>query len=89
MSNGTLHVDRAGEIGKPKTQSPKAIHAWGQAREGFARVVAGGVILGALAVAYIFAVFLQAPEADKILLVLSSGVGFLLGRGSKSSSSDE
>ena len=89
MSSGGLHLDKSGAISKPKTQSPKTIHAWGQARESFARVVIGGIILSALAIAYIVAIFMKVDDADKILLVVSSGVGFLLGRSSRSSNPDE
>jgi hypothetical protein len=81
MTNG-LHVDPSGKA--PKPQAPKAIQALGQAREGFARVIAGGVILGILAIAYLVALFTKVEDADKILLVVGSGMGFLLGRGGRS-----
>ena len=88
MSNG-LNTQGSGSIPTPKTQSTKTIHASGQAREGFTRVVFGGILLAILAIAYVVALFCKIDEADKILLIVGSGIGFLLGRGSRGNHSDE
>lgn len=74
-----LHVDQSGSISKPKTQSPKVIQAWSQARDSFARTVIGGVVLGLLTIAYIAALFQKIDGANNILVMLGSGIGFLLG----------
>ena len=74
-----LHVDQSGSISKPKTQSPKVIQAWSQARDSFARTVIGGVVLGLLTIAYIVALFQKIDGANSILVMLGSGIGFLLG----------
>lgn len=74
-----LHVDQSGSISKPKTQSPKVIQAWSQARDSFARTVIGGVVLGLLTIAYIVALFQKIDGANNILVMLGSGIGFLLG----------
>jgi hypothetical protein len=80
MSNtNPLHVDQSGSISKPKIQSPKVIQAWSQARDSFARTVIGGVVLGLLTIAYIVALFQKIDGASNILVMLGSGIGFLLG----------
>lgn len=78
-----LHVDQSGSISRPKTQSPKAIQAQGQARESLARTVIGGVVLCLLTIAYIVALFQGIDGANNILVLLGSGIGFLLGRGER------
>lgn len=89
MSNENLHIEPSGRITKPRTQSPKTIHAWGHARESFARVVIGGIVLTILTVTFCIALANENPAADKILILISTGLGFLLGRGSKSGGSEE
>ena len=89
MSDVKLHVDTAGSVGKPKTQSPKTINAWAQAREGFTRIVVAGIVLALLTIAYIVALFMKVEGAQNILLVIGSGMGFLLGRGSRNTGADE
>jgi hypothetical protein len=80
MANDPIRIDQHGSI-RPHT--PKAIDAMGKAREGFARVVVGGVVLGGLTLAYIVGLFMRVPDVHNILVVVGSGVGFLLGRSSR------
>ncbi len=82
MPSSDLHLRPSGS-GRP--QSPKTIKAHAQARESFVRVVVGGVILGTLSVAYIVALWNKLDGAHDILLVIGSGLGFLLGGRDKSS----
>jgi hypothetical protein len=81
----SLHLDESGTISKPRTQSPKVIHAWSLARDTYARTVIGGVLLALLTIAYIVALFMKAEGASNILVLLGSGLGFLLGGRDKSS----
>ncbi len=81
MSSSDLHLDKSGSLPKPKTQSPKTIRAWSQARDSFARIVTGGGVLGVLTIAYLIAVFNKIEGASSILVVIGSGLGFLLGGG--------
>jgi hypothetical protein len=74
-----LHLDQSGSISKPKTQSPKVIQAWSQARDSYTRTVIGGAVLGLLTIAYIVALFLKIDSASNILVMLGGGLGFLLG----------
>jgi hypothetical protein len=74
-----LHVDETGTLPKPKSQSPKVINAWSQARDSFTRTIFGGVLLSLLTLAYIAALFLKVEGAQSILLLLGSGLGFMLG----------
>lgn len=67
--------------GRAQSQSPQAIRAQGHARVSFARVVVGGIVLGLLAVGYVIALFNKLDAAHDILLVIGSGLGFLLGSG--------
>lgn len=79
MVNNSIHVDQTGAIPKPKSQSPKVIHAWSQARDSFTRTITGGIILVVLTLAYIVALFLKVDGANNILVMVGSGLGFLLG----------
>lgn len=83
-----LHLDQSGTIPKPRTQSPKVIQAWSQARESYARTVIGGIVLGLLAIAYIVALFMKVDGASSILVMLGSGLGFLLGGRDRGQSRD-
>ena len=83
MPSSDLHLTSGGS-GRP--QSPKAIKAYGQARESFVRVIVGGVVLGILAIGYIIALWNKLEGAHDILLVIGSGLGFILGGRDKSSS---
>lgn len=74
-----LRLDSSGSIAKQRSQSPKTIEAWSRARESLARTIIGGVILGFLTIAYIFALFLHIDSANNILVLLGSGLGVLLG----------
>lgn len=74
-----LHLDNSGVIPKPRTQSPKIINAWSQARDSFTRTIIGGVILGLLTIAFIVAMFYKIENANNILVMLGTGLGFLLG----------
>ncbi len=67
------------------SQSPKAIEALGKAREGVARILFGGSTLFVLAIAYVFALFLEVRGAENLLVVISSGIAFELGRNLTSS----
>lgn len=80
MANPTpVHLDQVGTIAKPRTQSPRVIHAWSKARDSFTRTLSGGVILSLLTVAYIVALFMKIDDASNILAMLGTGLGFLLG----------
>ena len=86
------HLDETGSIPKPKTQSgpsPKIIKAHSQARVSFWRTIIGGGVLGLLTLAYITALFKGVDNASNILVILGSGVGFLLGSGDRQSSSEQ
>jgi len=85
----TIHIDKSGTLPRAKVTSPKAIQAWGNARESFARVIIGGAVLVILAIGYLIALSYKMPESDKILLVLGSGLGFVLGRGGRSQAGEE
>ena len=74
-----IHVDSSGSFAKPRSQSPKVINAWAQARDSFAKTLIGGIILGILTIAYIVALFKEIAAANNILVMISSGLGFLLG----------
>jgi hypothetical protein len=45
--------------------------------------------LALLTIAYIVALFMKVEGAQNILLVIGSGMGFLLGRGSRNAGADE
>ncbi len=80
MSNSPpVHLDQIGTFAKPRTQSPKVIHAWSQARDSFTRTLLGGVILSLLTIAFIVALFMKVEGASNILVMLGTGLGFLLG----------
>ena len=81
--NSPLHVDESGSIPKPKTQSPQTIRATAEARNRFAQIIIGGIILGFLAIAYAVALFKEISGASEILVVIGSGIGFLLGSNSR------
>lgn len=81
-----LHLDKSGSLSRP--QSPKAIAALGQARNSFARTVIGGVVLCLLTMAYIVALFYKVDGASNGLTIIGTGLGFLLGRGERSSGGD-
>jgi len=81
MPDGDLKVDTSGGIVRPRTQSPKAIRAWSQARDSFTRTVLGGIVLVLLTLAYVVALFQRLEGAANILVVIGSGLGFLLGSG--------
>jgi hypothetical protein len=83
-----LHVDNSGSISKPKTQSPKTIQAWSQARDSFTRTLFGGAVLVILAIAYVVALFCKIENANSILVVLGSGLGVLVGSRDRGPSSD-
>ncbi len=85
MSETGLHVDKAGTLGKPKKQSPKTIQAWANARESFARTICGSVILVLLIISYILTLFCKPEHANNVLVVVGSGLGFLLGSREKPS----
>jgi len=51
--------------------------------------VVAGVVLSLLTLAYIVALFMKVEGAQGILLVIGSGMGFLLGRGSRNTSADD
>lgn len=72
-----VHLDKSGSL--PKAATPKAIQASAKARDSFARIIFGGSILGLLAIAYIAALFCEIEGANNILVILGSGLGFLLG----------
>ena len=80
-----LHVDESGSISKPKTQSPQAIRASAEARNSLAQIIIGGIILGLLSLAYIVALFNGISGASEILVIVGSGIGFLLGSNSRDS----
>jgi hypothetical protein len=84
MTDSNLHVDKTGTLGKPKTQSPKTIQAWANARESFTRTVIGGVVLALLVIAYGMALVWKPEHGNGILVVIGSGLGFLLGGREKS-----
>jgi hypothetical protein len=87
--NSRVHLDQAGTITKPRTQSPRTIQAWSQARDSFARTVLGGVILGLLTVAYVVALFLKIEGSANILVILGTGLGFLLGSRDRATGGDQ
>jgi hypothetical protein len=74
-----IHLDPTGSTPKAKTPSPKTIKAQSDARDSFAKTLFGGLILSVLAVAYLVALF-KGIDADKILVLLGTGLGFLLGK---------
>ena len=85
-------LDKIGSIPKPKTQSgpsPKIIKAHSQARVSFWRTIIGGVVLGLLTLAYIVALFEGVDSASNVLVILGSGLGFLLGGGDRPSSGEQ
>jgi len=88
-SSSDLHVDPGGGFTKPKTQSPKAIKAWGQARDSFARTLIGGGVLLLLGIGYCVALYNKLESASNILVVIASGLGFLLGSGRGKTQDDE
>jgi hypothetical protein len=81
----SLHVDESGSIPKPKTQSPQAIRASAEARNSLTQIIIGGIILGLLSLAYIVALFKWISGASEILVIVGSGIGFLLGSNSRDS----
>jgi hypothetical protein len=87
-NNGSIHLDPSGSILKPRTQSPKVIQAWSQARDSFARTIIGGILLALLTIAYIAALFLKVDGASSILVMIGSGLGFLLGGRERSQSGE-
>lgn len=88
QSSNSVHIDQSGSIAKPRTQSAKVIQAWSQARDSFTRTVIGGCLLGLLTIAYIAALFLKIENANNILVMLGSGLGFLLGGRDRGQSSE-
>lgn len=83
-----MHLDKSGTIPPSKPPSPKTIEAMSQARDRFIRTLCGAIILVALTVAYVVALFKELEAASNILVLLSSGLGFLVGtRTSKDSDS--
>lgn len=83
MTNTTLHVDNVGSVPKPRTISPKAIQAQGQVWESLIRVIGGFLIVIILCCAYIYLAINKIEGAQSVLVVIGTGVGFLLGRGEK------
>ena len=73
-----LHLDRSGSS-RAKPQTPKAISALGQARESFARTCIAGVVMLGLLIALGIALWKESDHVHSILLILGSGLGYLLG----------
>ena len=89
MANTDLHIEKTGNLPKPRSQSPKTIKALGQARDSFTRILAGGFVLGVLTIAYVVALFNKLEGASNILVVIGSGLGFLLGSGRNGRGTDD
>ena len=51
-------------------------------------LIIGGILLGLLAIAYIVALFFKVEGASNILVLLGSGLGFLLGGRDRGQSND-
>lgn len=77
MSSKGVHVQPGGFT---VPQTPKAIGAWGSARENFARWVITGIALGCLIVVFTLSMFWRPEFARDILLVISTTIGFVAGR---------
>ncbi len=79
-----MNIDQGGSVQTPKAPTPRAIEAQGQSRDSFVRTLAGAIILGVLTIAYLIALFQEIEGASNILVLLSSGLGFLFGGKNKS-----
>jgi hypothetical protein len=85
MSNSnTIHLDQSGSIKATKPLPPKTIEALAQSRDNLIRTSVGSGILLILTIAYISALFLKVEQANNILVLLGSGLGYLWGSKSKS-----
>lgn len=73
--------------GKAK-QTPVKIRAHAEARNSLAKIIIAGIVLGTLTIAYIVALFNEMPEANGILGLLGTGLGFLLGGRDRESNSN-
>ena len=83
MPDSGLQVTKSGSSGRVPVQTAELIRATGEVKENAHRVLIAGVLLGLLAIAYIVALFRDNNAAQGILAVISSGIGFLLGRGDR------
>lgn len=84
-----LRLDPSGSLPRQRTESPKSIAARGRVQENIARVYIGGALLLILAVGYLVALCYGVQGSGEVLGILGMGLGFLLGRASRSSGSEE
>jgi hypothetical protein len=75
-------VKHGATVYPPKPRTPKAVQAWSDSRERYARIVIFGVVLGFLALAFIAALRWRPDNCKDILLVISNALFFLPGSGS-------
>jgi hypothetical protein len=82
MSNpqSGLHVIQAGGTTRATQPTPKVITAQSESRNSFARIIIGGIVLGILCIALIVALACRQENVRDILIVLSGGLGYMLGR---------
>ena len=89
MDEPKLRLGKSGATVTTRSAPVKTIVATAKARESYVRVIIVGLILSLLTVAYIVALFMKVEGAQSILVIIGSGVGFLLGGDGRSVKRDE